>query len=434
MENERILKWYSQKKVQKELLEIAKDREVVSVFKDGSFGKRPDVLLYENDILAAVENKVVAFHASVERWENPMQLKAGINKSELDELRKGWEIFIDPDVKDFEIAKIVTLQIIEALKDHGIKNISLKFSGGNSFHLAIPFESLPSKINFEETRKLYPELLEKILLYLKSYVEENLREELLSNFSANEIAKRIGKNVDEILTQNKLDPFKVVNIDIFGSRHLFRMPFSLNEKTLLVSLPLTQNQLKKFKKEDALIEKAKIETSFLKKYKENEAIGLVTEALDWFTRKGLEKIEFIALKEVKKKKIKIEEKYFPPCIKRILEGMEDGRKRSIFVLVTFLRNMGWSDQEVEKKLYEWNEKNKPKLRDNYIRTQLRWHFKQERNLLPPNCDHPNFYKDMGLDVYCNLCLQEVGVIKNPVNYAYKLFKQERKIKKLRVKK
>ena len=434
MEKERILKWYSQKKVQKELLEIAKDREVVSVFKDGSFGKRPDVLLYENDILVAVENNVVAFHASVERWKNPMQLKAGMSKSELDELRKGWEIFIDPDVKDFEIAKLATLQIIEALKDHGIQNISIKFSGGNSFHLAIPFEALPPKINFEETRKLYPELLEKILLYLKSYIEESLREELLSNFSANEIAKRIGKKIDELLTQNKLDPFKIVNLDIFGSRHLFRMPFSLNEKTLLVSLPLTPHQLKKFEKSDALIENAKVKNTFLKKYKENEALALVTEALDWFARKGLEKVEFIAPKEVRRKKVKIGEKYFPPCIKRILEGMEDGRKRSIFILVTFLRNMGWSDQEVEKKLYEWNERNKPKLRENYIRTQLRWHFKQERNLLPPNCDHPVFYKDMGLDAYCNLCLKEVGPIKNPVNYAFKLFKRERKIRKLRVKK
>lgn len=425
MDKLKILEWYSKKDVQKNLLEIAKNREVVSVFRDGSFGKRPDILTYPSDIINAVENGAISFHCSVERWRNPMKLEPGMLKDQLDELRIGWDILIDPDVEDFEIAKIATLQIIETFKDFGIKSYSIKFTGGKGFHLAIPFESLPEEVNFKLTSKQYPELLEKIIGFLKWYLDDLLREALLELGTTNEIAERIGKKVDEILTDEKLDPFKVISLDIFGSRHLFRMPFAINEKTFLISLPLNEKEIKNFKKEDAKIENVKIKEEFLTVKQKGDAEALIIEALDWAAR--YKKIERIAkeLPSLPRRKVrKISEQFFPPCIKRILEGLNDGRKRSVFILINFLRNVGWKNEEIEKKIYEWNEKNYPPLRESYIRTQLRWHFRQERNLLPPNCDNPIFYQDMNLTQNCDEC-RKVGDIKNPINYPFILLKKRK---------
>ncbi len=426
MDKLKILEWYSRKDVQNNILKIAKNREVVSVFKDGNFGKRPDMISYPSDIINAVENGAVSFHCSVERWSNPMKLEPGMTKENLDELRIGWDVLIDPDVNDFEIAKISVKQIIEAFKDFGIRNYYIKFTGGKGFHIAIPFESLPKKVNLKPTSKQYPELLEKIIGFLKWYLEDLMREALLEIGTTNEIANRINKKVEEVLTNGKLDPFKVVNLDVFGSRHLFRMPFALNEKTFLVSLPISEKDIDKFEKEDAKVENVKIKESFLVKGIEGEAEALIIEALDWATRyKRVEKI-ISELPSLPRKKVrKIPEQFFPPCIKRILEGMNDGRKRSVFILINFLRNVGWNNEDIEKKIYEWNEKNYPPLRESYIRTQLRWHFRQKRNLLPPNCDNPIFYEDMGLKDKCEECRKK-GEVKNPINYPFLLLKRFKK--------
>jgi hypothetical protein len=422
-----IWNWYSREKVRKAILEFAKNREVVSVFSDGSYGRRPDCLNYDGDILQAIAEGTVAFHSSVERWENPMRLDVGMKREDLDNLRIGWDLLIDLDVKDFEIAKIATKKFIEALQDHGVKNIGVKFTGGKSFHIIVAFESFPSKVNGIPTKNLYPELSQKIIEYLKWYIKDELKEALLAIDNPNNISQRVGKPLKEILVNDELDPFKVITVDVFGSRHLFRMPYSLNENTMLVSLPLKIEEIDSFQKEQAEIKKAKIEESFLKIYTKEDATALVVEALDWYDKNHKEEEKSIAASIPKKpisKNSKIPEEFFPPCIKKILEGLSDGRKRAIFVLVTFLRNMNWSLEEIEKKIYEWNEKNKPPLRANYLRTQLRWHFRQDRNLLPPNCDNKSFYEDMGLKDSCEECLK-LG-IKNPVNYPFAILKRKKK--------
>ncbi len=430
MDFKKVWSWYSREKVQKALLEISKNREVVCVYPDLSFGKRPDMILHNADILQTVANGAVAFHGSVERWSQPMKLSVGMRKEELDELRIGWDLIFDPDVKDFEIGKIVTIKIVEALEDHGIKSISVKYTGGKGFHIGVPFESLPKKVNFVETSKLYPELFRIIIEYIKDYIEDELREEILKYGDPLGIAQKVGKQVSEIVNENgMIDPFKIISLDIFGSRHLFRLPYSLNEKTGLVSLPIKPTEVEKFKKEWADPEKAEVKEKFLKVVKENDAEGLVIEALDWYSR-NKEKLEKRVSKEFKgKTRIrvrKISEEYFPPCIKNILNGLVDGRKRSVFVLVTFLKNMGWSNEEIEKKIYEWNNRNKPPLRESFLRTQLRWHFRQERNLLPPNCENPTFYKDYGVCKPDEICLSG-NPIKNPINYPFKLlFKKKKK--------
>lgn len=421
---QRIYNWYSREYVQKALLEIAKSREVVAVFKDGQYGKRPNVIQYSQDIIQAITEGVVAFHGSVERWSNPMKLDVGMSKEELDNLRIGWDILIDVDVDDFEIAKITTKQFIEVLKDHGVKSFLVKFTGGSSFHILLPFETLPEKVNLLPTKNQYPEMAEKIIEYLKWYSKEQIKSEILSVFDVKEVSQRVGKPLNEIVVDNELDPFKLISIDIFGSRHLFRLPFSLHERSLLVSFPLEPQDIDKFEKEQALPEKVKVGKSFLKKeILLPEAGGLIIEALDWASKQVMPAIEI-------PKKIRprpygpIPEQYFSPCIKMILGGLADGRKRSIFTLVNFLRNMNWSLEKIEKRLFAWNEKNSPPLRANYLRTQLRWHFRQERNLLPWNCDTTTFYDSIGVCKPDEIC--ESKKIKNPINYPFKKLKLRRK--------
>ena len=428
-----VWNWYSRESVQRAIVEIAKNREVVCVYRDGKFGKRPDLIQYPHDILQDVAEGTVSFHGSVERWEQPMKLDVGLTKMDLDSLRKGWDVFIDPDVADFEIGKIVTKQILEFFKDHGIKNYSVKYTGGKGFHIGIPFEALPENINMQPTAMQYPDILQKIIEYIKWYITDQLREGILTLDTPVNISQRVNKPIDKIVGKDGLDPFKIITLDIFSSRHLFRLPYSLHEKSLLVSLPIKPEDIDKFEKEQALPEKVKVEEKFLiPKFASHDAEVLVVEAMDWASKHKVEIKEELP-KPVKQIKVReIHEEYFPPCIKGILNGLADGRKRSVFVMINYLRNVGWDAEKLEKRVMEWNEKNYPPLKPNYLRTQLRWHLRQNRNLLPPNCDNPSFYTDMKVcdpDVVCTGGTEKI-VLKNPVNYPFrKMGRGQKKLEK-----
>ncbi|MBI2005517.1 MAG: hypothetical protein HYS80_02020, partial [Candidatus Aenigmarchaeota archaeon] len=387
--------------------------------------KRPDVIQYPADVVQAVAEGTVSFHGSVEQWPNPMELDVGMTKAQIDKLRTGWSLLIDPDVKDFEIAKLVTKEITKSLEKHGVKSYSVKFTGGKGFHIGVPFESLPDRINLQPTNILYPSLFQTMLEYLKWYLKDSFKDKLLALDDAENLAKRIGKSVNDIITENELDSFKIVSMDIFGSRHLFRLPYSLHESSLLVSLPIKPEKLDKFEKEDASIERVKIEEKFLIPKERNDGEGLVVEALDWASKYKIEVKEelpqmrkFVKLKEVP-------EAFFPPCIKYLLNGLTDGKKRGLFILITFLRNMGWPDEKIQDRIYEWNEKNIPPLPSNYLRSQLRWHFRQDRNLLPPNCTNEVFYKQLGL---YDVCCKEIDhkTVKNPVNIPLRKLKERKR--------
>ncbi len=425
----KIWNWYSRESVQRAILEAAKNREVVSVYKEGTFGKRPNMLNYPGDILQAVAEGSVSFHGSVEHWSNPMKLDVGMTKPNQDSLRIGWDIFIDPDVPDFEIAKAAVYQIIEALKDHGVVNFSVKFSGGKGFHIGIPFQSIPEKINLEPSSKMYPDLLQKIIEFIKWYIKEQLKEALLSIDTPNMISQRINKPLAEITNEEGLEPFKVVNMDIFSTRHLFRLPYSLHEKNMLVSLPMRHDKIHAFEKEMALPEKVRIDEKFLQqRVPSRDAEVLVIEALDWASKNKIEVKEIAPKKKFSQKMRYLPEESFPPCIKHILNsGLADGRKRAVFILINFLRNMGWSSEQIEKRIEEWNAKNYPPLRTNYLRGQLRWHFRSEKTMLPPNCDNENYYKAIGVHGLCQQ-LHDAG-IKNPVSYPFRTLKQKSKDKK-----
>ena len=93
--------------------------------------------------------------------------------------------------------------------------------------------------------------------------------------------------------------------------------------------------------------------------------------------------------------------------------MKDGRKRFSFILINFLTSVGWDYDKIEKLLVEWNKKNYEQLREVNLLGQLKYHKRNKKKILPPNCDNAAYYKDIGICNPDNLCNR----IKNPVNYS-----------------
>jgi hypothetical protein len=227
---------------------------------------------------------------------------------------------------------------------------------------------------------------------------------------------------------SELNPYLFVEVEKdWGPRHLFRAPYSLNEKTWLVSLPLKKEDLGKFDLRTAqpehVIEKPSLE-AFIKPAAA-EAFLLVQAALDRHALQQ-EPAPKTAVRRARPEVTeKIPEQYFPPCAKLILGGLKDGRKRSLFSLITFLRSVGWQWQDVEGKVFEWNSKNQPPLPRNYVVGQLRWHQGQQRKISPAKCAHQQFYVSIGLcqpDRVCKSGTEKI-TLKNPAGYPLRVMPQ-----------
>ncbi|MCD6215462.1 MAG: hypothetical protein J7J92_00095 [Candidatus Aenigmarchaeota archaeon] len=413
-----ILRHYSN--VADKILAVSRDREVVGAFPDGSYSKRPNIIQYKSDIIEMVRHGVCSFHGSVERWVNPMSLASDNH----DKLRIGWDFILDIDSKlGIEEAKLAAELIISVFKNYGIKNYGLKFSGRRGFHLVLPWEMFPKEINSKPLAKNYPNYPKILASFIRKEIEQELIRKL--------IALKGAKQLMEILEEppEKISPYYFVEVEKdWGSRHMFRMPFSFNEKTWLVSLPITKRELKTFKPEYATPENSiKTNTKFFNNVEKDEALNLLIDALDWFSSLKKDK------QNIRKRKIiqwekKITEPFFPPCIKNILAGLEDGRKRSLFTLITFLKMMNWSWKDIEDKLFEWNKKNNQPLAENLILGQLRWN-QQQKSILPPNCaGDGRATNELFYGFVCKpdkLCKH----IKNPVSYPFKKMKQMGYLKK-----
>ena len=380
------LDFYKRKDIQDELLRVAKDREFAARYGE-SFGKRPDILQFKNDLLEYIKSGATSFHISEERFKDPLMLKPGMKKEDLDNLRSGWDLIIDIDGENFEDCRIVAKYLIDALKYNGIKNISVKFSGNKGFHIGVPFEAFPDSVNNIEIKNLFPDGIRVIAVYLKGLIKEHLE-------------KKLGK-----------DPFSKADIDsvLISSRHMFRAPYSLHEKSGLVSLPINPDRIMEFNKEEAKPENVKTIIKFLDKAERNEARRLLIQAFDSINKPK----EEVVKKEYAPINIKVAEELFPPCIKIGLRGLDDGKKRFIFILINFLRSLGWDINEIEASLLEWNKRNKEPLKENYILSQVSWSKRQKTIMLPGNCDNPAYYKGIGICVPDNLC----RLVKNPVNYS-----------------
>ncbi|MDP4012786.1 MAG: hypothetical protein Q8R00_04245 [Candidatus Nanoarchaeia archaeon] len=411
---DKILDYYARKDVQEAILRECKQREVGIKFGDKGYGKRPDVLLYPNDLLELAKQGATSFHISEERWKNPLDLKTGMSQKDQGALRAGWDLVIDIDCKFIEFSKLCADLIIQALKFHGVENVGLKFSGGSGFHICVPFESFPEKVNNQETKLLFPEGVRVIASYLKEMIRPYLKDKFLEISTLEEISKVAKEN---IRLNDKFNPFSVIEIDaiLISSRHLFRAPYSINEKTGLVSIPIKEAKL--FNISDAKIENVKTDIPFLVKGEPEEAKQLIVQAFDWYLKsKKDEEVEMAPQKTYSDPTEAIKADFFPPCILLLLKGVkEDGRKRGVFIFINFLKKMGWAINDIEQTLLKWNQDNGEPLREGYIRAQISWHKRQQQKILPPNCDNSAYYKGMGICKPDGLCSK----IKNPVQYAIK---------------
>lgn len=415
-----IFEYYSRPEIAAEIVRNARHREVAGAFFDGSYDARPNTLQFPSDVIQMARRGVTSFHYSVEHWQNPMAIVSGNYNS----FRSGWDIIIDIDSKlGIDESKIAAAAIIDALGKYGIRNTNIKFSGRRGFHICLPWVMFPKEINYEPLAKLYPQVPRAIVSFIKEQVKDEIMRKLLQQKSAKELIETLQE------PPSSLSPYFFLEIENnWGARHMFRAPYSLNEKTWLVSLPITEEQLDKFSPEMAAIKNIQIKTEFFKG-DENEAENLLIDALDWETAQKKEEI-----KEKPKKKIdyekKIPEEFFPPCMTVALAGMADGRKRALYTLISFLRMCNWAWPEIEAKIMEWNERNKPPLARNIVVAQLRWGQANARN--PWNCPpEGQLYVDIGIcrpDNICRAGTQHI-VIKNPIVYPFKKMGRGKKSKK-----
>lgn len=396
-------KYYS-REVCAAIAEAARDREVAFALPDGRYGTRPNVIKYPRDVEAMLRDGAVSFHGSIERWRNPLELSTELPKFRMEELRIGWDFIIDIDCNfGLEFAKKTASVFLKALDSFKIADCSLKFSGNRGFHIGVPFEVFPEEIDGKEARLLYPGLPKKIVEYLKGVCVDKLRKEVLKA----DVPKP-DRNIEEV------DPYAFVDIDsgVFSSRHMFRMPYCLHQKTGLVSLPIRVRDLDSFQPEMAKPENVSVKEKFLEREVVSDATELVRSAL--FHAEFIKKEEDVAEKrDFAPITSPVQEFAFPPCIKKIASGLSDGKKRSAFVLSTFLLNIGWNEGAVLNYLREWNKKNEEPLRDNFLLLTLKSQTRRRKAQTPPNCGNESYYKNFGVCLPDGLCAK----IKNPLSYA-----------------
>ncbi|MDA3836014.1 MAG: hypothetical protein PF542_00165 [Nanoarchaeota archaeon] len=485
--------YYSRQDIQKAMFDFSKNREISPRFFEG-FGKRPDTFQFPGDVYGMVKKGATSFHCSEEIWSDPMEIETGMSKEAANKIRTGWDLLIDIDCEEgMDYSARVAKATIQALRENGIKNIGLKFSGSKGFHVIVPWGAFPKNINGTDTSAMFPQLPRMLMAFLRDYSRKLLNPMLPADFyerfkdkiKERYRCKQCGEFVEEYLKvefscercniteertfkggkgtlpkcykckenmkfkpivkllicnrceirgeispsklskkfeKEEVDMYALMGLDmgLVSPRHLFRMPYSLHEKSSLASVVLEEEDLDKFIEDPNCKERIAdplrvIIKNFMPNPEENEAAELVMQAYDWASEAGYGKEEekrasgkYAEFKAVKLENL--EEGQFPPCVKKILEGgMLDGKKRALFVLINFFRSIGLSQEELEKKLGEWNEKNEEPLQKSYIHSQLTWTYRR-KPLMPPNCR--DFYNDLGVCSPDATCQK----IKNPINY------------------
>src|SRR3989338_5357094 len=188
--------YYSRKDIQEALLKVCDDREVAPRYGEG-FGRRPDTLQYPGDILEMAKKGATSFHISEEHWHDPLQLKAGMSKKDLDENRKGWDLILDIDTVHWDYAKWTA--------------------------------------------------------YFQNMIHEMLANKILEKENIANICQKTNLKRSDLIKDGKFDPFVLIEIDtvLISNRHLFRAPYSLHEKTGLVSLTIDIDKILPFDKREA---------------------------------------------------------------------------------------------------------------------------------------------------------------------------------------
>ncbi len=447
MEAYEAKKYYSREDVQKAILDFAKNREI-GVMYDGYFGKRPDIIENLYDVKKFYKDGVMSFHCSEERWENPLLLNnSNFSEEEKNKNRKGWDLILDLDGVDFELSRIVAKIICDFLSEIGIKSTSIKFSGNKGFHIGVPFEAFSSEIlGIGKTKDLFPDVARKIASYIVYELKGRIAKAILEfGGSLEKLAQKYEFEIEDLISSDPLtlnfDWMKLIEVDtiLISSRHLFRMPYSLNEKSGLVSVPIKIEKIGEFQKFWAKSFNVKPEFNknfdFLNYNPDNgkDADILLIKS---YEEDYLEKISSDSFKELKNIQksdsiIEINEevdiKNFSNVIKYILNNnFEDGKKRALFVLLTYLYSINWSDENIDNLLKEWNNKQKNPLKNKYILGQISWFKIKQKKISTPNFDNENYYKNIGIpqDIIDKDIKKYKIKSKNPLHNTFLMLKEK----------
>lgn len=506
----RSLQYYKRKEIQDAIVRHAMDREVSPRYGEG-FGKRPDVLSYPSDVLEFAKRKATSFHVSEERWASPLQIKTGASRSEMNDLRVGWDLVLDIDAKDWEVSRLTAWLFIEALRAHGVTSITCKFSGNKGWHIGVPFEAFPATFLDDRgrdilTKDVFPEAPRAIATYLLEFMSDTRngivsidadtitfgwrepgpgksayrnsytftafsamagkeRDKLLESYCPackrtvkNEeqqyflFCKKCGHKAEGKLTQEEhamledtaricpkckhyMDAERmrsascphpsrayerrfrlqeVIEIDtvLLASRHLYRMAYSLHEKSGLASIVIDPDDVLTFDKTRASPDTIDTTRTFLDTSATipGEAARLLDLAMQ---RQQTKDAANNVRRQLQVEEITeaIGEEHFPPCITRILAGLADGKKRAMFALTNFFTIAGWSPDMIEARLHAWNERNPEPLREVIIKGHMHQVRQKRTRIMPPNCK--SFYQELGVCKPDELC----GRIGNPGSYA-----------------
>lgn len=235
-------------------------------------------------------------------------------------------------------------------------------------------------------------------------------EELTFCENCNLNSKKNPENFEKRATVKEL--IDSVDIILVAPRHLFRAPYSLHEKTSLVSIVIDKKEIDSFKPQDADPLRIKEFLDFSPNCKDGEATDLLIQALDWSEKEDVKTTKKYSGDKIDLKGLTISEDMFPPIIKKINKGIkDDGRKRALYILLSFYNSLEFPQDYISEKVHEWNNKNYHPLKEGYLKSQLSWF--EKRKPLPPNYDKP-VYKEFGINGP-----PEPG-IKNPINYTIKM--------------
>ncbi len=422
------LRYYKRQDVREAIVAAAGDKEVVARFGD-SFGKRPDVIRYPAEVLELVQAGATSFHASEELWRFPLQLAPQMAREEADELRVGWDLVLDVDCALLEYSKVAADEIVKVLGRFGISSLGIKYSGNKGFHIAVPFEAFPAEVNSRPSRLLFPEAARVVASFIRDEIKDSVRDRILEGNSIAGVIEKSGRALPPELrpvATDSLDDARLkisryiesfLNIDtvLISTRHLYRMEYSLHEKSGLASVPVEAGKIIEFSKDMADPKSVSVSSNpFIKRaaVSAGDAFDLFDQAYARHLQSSPKVKVAQAVRPYEEPSGAIGPEHWPPCIHKILGGLDDGRKRGLFVLLNFFGSVGFEYKDVESLVSGWNSRNRPPLNDVYVQGQLAY-FRPRKRMLPPNCQNPGYYSDMGVKCPESICSR----CRNPAAFA-----------------
>lgn len=401
--------YYRRLNIVEYIYNYCRDREVAVFNKEGKIiSKRPETFENNGDIVVYVDRGGYSIHATVEKWQDPLLLSSA-NMKEYPNLINSYDLVVDIDIKlynsvdkNLKICQLITADLYSRLERFGFTP-SIKFSGHRGFHLIAPLNGI-SDIAGLDIKKFKEQIYKAYLNFIKVLLKKAIYS--------------VGQQLQKPSLYKKLLADDIIDYQIASWRHMIRVPYSLHEKTGLVSIVLQPEDLSNFNIEIAKPNKITdtIEIEPPKSIKDILLLALGYTYLHELSRKAGRK----AIKYIRE----IPEDDLPPCVKLLLEGVPAGiRNNTMFFLINFFRSLGYSQEDIEKIIIEWNNKNPEPLKDREVEYAIEYHLTRAK-YAPYSCEKLREY--IGRQ-YCqpNEICQSIS---HPLQYVWTVRKLKRKTK------